>query len=47
MIGWAYLLVAFVVIERAVMPRLDRVMDYKLLHTRVAHSPEIIAGDER
>jgi len=30
-IGWAYLLLAFVVIERVVMPRLDRVMDYTLL----------------
>ena len=30
-IGWAYLLVAFVVIELAFMPRLDRVMDYALL----------------
>ena len=30
-IAWAYLLLAFMVIERAVMPRLDRAMDYNLL----------------
>ena len=31
LVSWAYLLVAFIVIERAVMPWLDRVMDYNLL----------------
>ena len=36
-IAWAYLLLAFVVIERVVMPRLDRVMDYNLL--RVNEGP--------
>ena len=38
-IGWAYLLLAFVVIERAVMPQLYRVMDYTLLRTGVAQCP--------
>ncbi len=38
-IGWAYLLVAFVVVERAVMPRLDRVMDYERLRASVTDSP--------
>ena len=38
-IGWAYLLLAFVVIERVVMPQLDRVMDYTALRTRIAHCP--------
>ena len=36
-IAWAYLLLAFMVIERAVMPRLDRAMDYNLL--RANESP--------
>jgi len=46
-IAWAYLLVAFVVIERAVMPRLDRVMDYTLLWANSIPSGSISTAARR
>ena len=46
-IAWAYLLLAFMVIERAVMHRLDRVMDYNLLRANESPSGDTSTNARR